>query len=177
MRLAERQAEVEGIDRFLTDRIVLFGPEPEFGRLVPGRDGGGRERRASWPLADSLGALTGGELRVVARYASHLGHSMVLVFRERCVTRVDFVSDQECHSNPSDARLMGLPPRVCGPHFHGWEANRDHLLKQDNWNLPYREPLPVSVRRFGQALAWMADRVGIVLEPDHRGFCPPPELV
>jgi hypothetical protein len=66
---------------------------------------------------------------------------------------------------------------VCGPHFHPWKENREEVLRQENWGLQFRLPLPARIRRFDQALPWMASEVKLILTPEQREFGLPGELV
>jgi hypothetical protein len=154
----------------------LFGAPPEFG-LSPRSTRGVYERTAIWPIANSAGVVTSGQVRFVVRPGSDLGPSMSVIFNREPIARLDFVPAQECESNPLWAASIGLAARVCGPHFHSWEHNRTHVLMTEDWELPCREPLPGQVRRFEQALAWLADRINLVLTPEQRRFEPPRELL
>ena len=154
----------------------LFGPPPEFGAATFHRRDD-YEWTAVWPIADSLGVVTTGQLRFVVRPGLSLGPSISVIFDREAVARLDIVPPQECESNPLWAAAMGLPPRVCGPHFHTWEHNRDHVLATEEWQLPCREPLPPQVRKFDQAFPWLAARINLVLTPEQRGFEPPARLV
>ena len=154
----------------------VSGPAPEFGVSTFNRDGQ-YEREAIWPIADSLGIVTTGQLRFVVRPGLQLGPSISVVFNRQAIARLDFVPPQECEPNPLWAAQLGLSARVCGPHFHSWEHNRRHVLEHERWELPCREALPVQVRRFEQAFPWLADKMNLVLTPDQRKFDVPAELV
>jgi hypothetical protein len=170
-------ADVAAVDAFLADGgKTLSGAPPEFGVSAFNRNGQ-YEREAIWPIADSLGIVTTGQLRFVVRPGLDLGPSISVVFGRQAISRLDFVPVNECESNPAWAAPLGLPPRVCGPHFHGWTHNRHHVLTQEEWQLHCREPLPPQVRRFEQALPWLADRINLVLTPEQRSFDIPRELV
>lgn len=106
-----------------------------------------------------------------------MGPSISVIFNRQAVARLDFVPALDCEYNPLWAERLGLPPRVCGPHFHSWGHNREHVLTQEEWDLPCREPLPPQIRRFEQAFAWLADRINLVLTADQRDFDIPKELV
>jgi hypothetical protein len=169
-------ADVAAVDAFLTSPKTLSGAPPEFGRS-PFNRGGQYEREAIWPIADSSGIVTTGQLRFVVRPGLELGPSISVIFNRQAVSRLDFVPLSECENNPFWAGYSGLPPRVCGPHFHGWTYNRSHVLTQEEWQLPCREPLPAQVRRFEQALPWLADLINLILTPEQRSFEIPRELV
>lgn len=168
-------AEVEAVDEFLRDEKTLYGNPPEFG---PGRfvKNGRSEMTAVWPIADSLGLLSGGEIRIVSRPSDDESLSIAVVFARQCVSRVDFVTGDMCEANPPWAETLGLQPRVCGPHFHSWEHNRNYVLT-NTWKLPAREALPPQVRRFKQAWPWLADRINLRLSSDQRQFEIPQTLI
>jgi hypothetical protein len=84
---------------------------------------------------------------------------------------------EDCEFNPIWAADLGLPPRVCGPHFHDWQHNRHHVLRSERWELPCREALPPQVQRFEQAFPYLAAKMNLVLTPEQRGFDVPAELV
>src|SRR5215472_14174750 len=148
------EAEVAAVDAFLSDQKRLYGEPPEFGPTNVHRRGRQPEWDAVWPVADSLGVVTSGQLRFVARPDSYGRVSISVIFNRQSVCRLDFVLADECELNPFWAAEFGLPARVCGPHFHAWEHNRKHVLSVDKWELPCREPLPAQVRRFSQAFPW-----------------------
>jgi hypothetical protein len=169
--------DVAAADAFWADAgKSLAGAPPEFGVSTFYRDGEyGRE--AIWPIADSLGIVTTGQLRFVVRPGLQLGPSVSVIFNRQAIARLDFVPAQECEPNPMWAAVLGLPPIVCGPHLHGWEYNRNDVLRRERWELPAREPLPPQIRRFEQAFPWLADRINLSLTPDQRSFDVPAELV
>jgi hypothetical protein len=169
--------DVAAVDAFLADSPKqLSGPPPEFGAATFHRRGD-YEWKAVWPIADSLGVVMTGQRRFVVRPGLLLGPSISVIFDREAVARLDIVPAQECELNPLWAAALGLPPRVCGPHFHSWEHNRDHVLATEEWELPCRELLPPQVRKFDQAFPWLAARVNLVLTPDQRRFEPPSRLV
>ena len=168
-------ADVEEVDRFIAVSKRLFGSPPEFGPKMNSRDGAHWE--AVWPVSDELGVLADGAfVRVRASPSSDKPFSLVLIFRDSCVFRLDFVSESICHVNPFWASSRGLPPRVCGPHCHTWAANREHVLSSGFWEMPCREPLAPQIRKFDQAFAWFAQQGNLILSPDQRAFDLPAEL-
>ena len=169
MKPAARLAEVEAVDRFLAEKKYLSGDPPEFGPSNFQRKGH-YERRAVWPIADELGVVTSGQLRIVTRAGPEYRVTINVIFKGQNVSRLDFVPATECEANPHWAATLALPSRVCGPHFHGWPANRDQVLRSELWDLDCREPLPQQVRRFSQAFPWLADRINLVLTPEQRTF-------
>jgi len=175
MAVSNRKIEVTLADEFLADAKSLFGAPPEFGPKRVGKKGSLWE--AIWPIANSIGIVESGQLRIVFTPASDKPFTISLVFRGNSISRIDFVADTICHSNPLFARCFELPPNVCGPHFHSWGHNREHILLNQSWELPCREPLPTRIHRFDQAFPWFAEKVNLTLSPDQRQFCPPRELV
>ena len=130
---SEIAADVAAVDAFLADGPKsLAGPPPEFGVGLFHRQGV-YEWRANWPIADSLGVVGPASLRFVIRPGLALGPSISLIFNRQAVARLNFVPTQECESNPLWAAMLGLPARVCGPHFHSWEHNRAHVLTVKEW--------------------------------------------
>ncbi len=170
-------ADVAAADAFWAEpQKQLSGAPPEFGESTFHRDGQyGRE--AIWPIADNHGIVTTGQLRFVVRPGLNLGPSISVIFNRQAIARLDFVPADECESNPLGAARLGLLSRVCGPHFHGWEHNRDYVQRRERWELPYRDALPVQVRRFEQGFPWLADKMNLVLTSEQRSFDVPRELV
>jgi hypothetical protein len=133
----------------------------------------GREGRG-WNIHDSLDIVRA-TLRFRCPLRARAWPSMSLVFRGNAIWRIDLVAPGAWKPNPAGAAALGLPPHVWGSHSHTWYDNRDHLLSQDQWGLPYRRPLPVAIRRLPQAIASLAADVNLLLEPDQRGFDVPPQ--
>lgn len=170
-------ADVAAAGAFWADSPkTLSGAPPEFG-ITQFHRKGEYEREAIWPIADSLGVVTTGQLRFVVRPGLQLGPSISVIFNRQALARLDFVPPQECENNPLWAGAMGLPPKVCGPHFHSWEHNKPHVLNRERWELPCREALPLQVRKFDQGFPWLAAKLNLVLTPDQRTFDVPNELV
>jgi hypothetical protein len=131
---------------------------------------------AVWPIANSAGVVENGQLRVNYAPASDKLFSLSVIFRGQPLFRLDHVARTICHNNPQWGAGYDLPPSVCGPHYHPWNPNREEVLRQHDWDLPFRLPLPSRIHRFDQALPWMADEVNLVLTPDQRAFGLPEEL-
>jgi hypothetical protein len=170
-----RNVDVDVVDEFLSDEKTLAGPAPEFGPKKTKSSSPIWE--AVWPIANSVGVVESGQLRVCYSPASDKLFSICLIFRGQCIFRVDFVAATICHGNPQWGAALGLPPTVCGPHFHPWNPNREEVLRQQDWGLPFRLPLPTRIHRFDQALPWMASEVKLLLTPEQREFGLPRELI
>jgi hypothetical protein len=170
-----RSVDVGWADEFLAEDKSLVGPPPEFG---PKKNKSTSRSMwdAVWPIANSAGVVETGHLRVNYAPASEKPFSICLIFRDQCLFRLDFVASTVCHKNPQWAAGYDLPPTVCGPHFHPWNANREEVLRQQGWELPLRAPLPPRIRRFDQALPWMAAEIKLLLSSEQREFELPKEL-
>ena len=132
------------------------------------------EKDAVWHIIDSLDIVRA-TLRFRCPRLARAWPSVSLVFRGNAIWRIDLVASDTWKPNPAGAAALDLPPKVRGSHSHTWPDNRAHLLRQDQWGLPYRRPLPVAVRRLPQAIATLAADVNLILEPDQRGFDVPPQ--
>jgi hypothetical protein len=160
--------ELTAVDGFLAQTKRLYKIPPEFGpskfqRGEPASD-------AIWPIEDSLGVITSGQLRIVSRAGAELGATIAVIYANQCVCRLDFVPLSVCHPNPAWAQYLGLPPIVCGPHYHGWEHNREHVAESGVWKLPVRETLQPQIKKFEQALPWLASKINLVLTDEQRAF-------
>lgn len=170
-----RIREVEAADAFLADEKRLHGEPPEFGPKANSRDGAAWE--AVWPVENSSGIVEeGAHVRVRHAPASDKPFSIVLIFQDRPIFRLDFVAPTVCHRNPHWAAKMGKARLVCGPHCHTWAANREHAMMGNLGELPVREALAPQIRKFDQAFAWFAQQVNIRLDPGQRVFELPAEL-
>lgn len=169
-------AELAAVDAFFADRKTLYGDPPEFGPTKFHRKGL-PEWNAVWPIADSLGIMTGGQLRFVTRPGLERGPTIAVILNQRCVARLDLAPADECETNPLWAQNLNLPARVCGVHYHGWEHNRAHVEWSGEWELPCRMPLPPQIRRFEQAFPWFADRINLEFGNEQRTFELPSRLI
>jgi hypothetical protein len=159
---ATRIADLDAVDAFLLMAKALDGPPPIW------RVGSwGGEYTASWNVLDDTGSPVA-QLRCTSRQANTSVAAMNLIYRGNPIWRVDVDDPSVCHDNPHNAYLQNLPPIVCGPHEHAWPINRDHLMTQDAWTLPYRRQ--VAVRRLAQALPLLADQINLTLTPEQRTF-------
>jgi hypothetical protein len=177
MRAQFRLEEIDEIDRFMAAEKHLYERAPEFGPSnFAQRRRSAAEYEAKWPIVDSLGVIGDGQLRIVSRPGLDDNVSISVIFKNISVSRLDLCPRTVCHPNPLIAITMGLPPTVCGSHFHAWEHNRDHILDTQQATLPFREELPAKIRRFDQAFPWMAEHINLVLTPGQRAFDVEPRL-
>ena len=167
--------QLEAVDRFLAGDKHLYGEPPEFGPAHVSRKGVLSE--AVWPIADSEGIISTGQIRIMPRIGSCF--TISVIFAGQCITRLDFVAMTDCESNPPWAYSMGLPATVCGPHLHSWVNNRQEILRIQSatWTMPLRVPLPVQIRKFSQALPWLAAHLKLMLTAEQRLFELPTDLV
>lgn len=159
---AKRLEEVAQTDAFLAQEKFLLGPPP-----VWTKSEWAGEYVAVWNVADSDGtpiAVLNGCALIKDRSVAGLN----LIYRRQPVWRIHIDHPGVCHDNLHDAHRLGLDAVVCGPHEHAWPINRDHILRQDVWETPYRRA--VGVRRLSAALALLADQINLTLTPDQRGF-------
>jgi hypothetical protein len=164
MTTEARRAEVGAVDAFLAAPKFLDGPAPTW---VNSTWGG--ECSAVWNVLDADGAPVG-SVKFTARKTDTSVCGVTVMHRGRPAWRLDMDHDTVCHPNFHDAHLYGLPPLVCGPHSHAWDHNRDYILGQEGWSLPYRAPLDPAITRLGQGLLWLAGQINLTISPDQRGF-------
>jgi len=166
--LSVRPEDIEEVDSFLAVPKTLEGGHPPWTEST-----GPNQIHAIWNIADDVGIV-----RAHLRFRVSPMHpgtpSVSLVFEGNAVYRLDLEDDATIKRNPPWAAQFGLPAYVSGSHVHCWEHNRQHIQETGRWELPCRHQLNPQLRRVPQALAWMADRVGIHLEHEQRGFDIPP---
>jgi hypothetical protein len=161
--------DIPEIDAFLQESKSLQGPPPEWEKgAFPG------ELSATWNIADSVGIVRA-QLRFRCPSAGRHFPSISVIYRGSLITRLDLVPPDECKPNLPGAGALGLPPKVCGSHWHPWSANRIYTERAGFGRLPYREPIQPQVRRLPQALLWLADRINLTIAPDRRNFDVPPQ--
>jgi hypothetical protein len=156
--------DIAEVDAFLQESKTLQGPPPEW---KEGPYAG--ELSASWSIADSIGIVRA-ELRFRCPRAGRQFPSISVIYRGNLITRLDLVPPDECKPNPIGAAALGLPPKVCGSHWHSWPANRRYTEVVGFGRMPYREPIQPQVRRLPHALFWLADRINLTIAPDQRDF-------
>src|SRR5438105_2754293 len=108
--------DIDEIDAFYAEAKRLQGPPPAWAENSRG------ELSASWNIEDSVGIVRA-HLRFRCSRQYRQFPSFSVVYRGSLVCRVDLVAPTECKVNPVGAALLGLPPRVCGPHIRGWPDN------------------------------------------------------
>ena len=167
-------SEVNFIDAFLAQPKTLDGAPPEFGEKQRGK--GRRIWEAVWPIAETDNVVSGGQLRFSYSPASDKPFTLAVIYRKRCVYRIDYVESSICHANPLWAAQLGVPPEVCGPHVHDWATNRGYVLDGGERDLPCRVPIPPEIKKFGDALPWIAEKINLTLTPDQRSFAMPEAL-
>jgi hypothetical protein len=159
--------DVTAVDDFLARPKTLKGDPPVWKLGVRAA-----EMSAIWSISDDLG-VEAGHLRFKFPRGSRGSVSVSVVFGGDAIWRVDLASADECKFNPYDAHVYGLPPRVCGPHEHAWPDNREYVISNGFAQLPYRRPIAAPLRRTGQLLPWIADRIGLTIVLEQRMFDDP----
>jgi hypothetical protein len=160
--------DIAEIDAFLADPKTLDGAEPLW-RSASRPD----ELQATWGIVESSG-ISRAELRFRCPTLNRAEPSISLIFRRKAVWRVDLVASHSWKPNPIGADKLGLPPLVYGAHAHTWQDNREYIRRNGFGPIPYRRPLPISIKRLPQALAAFADEINLTLANDQRGFDVPP---
>lgn len=163
--------DIAEIDAFIAEQKSLQdleGASPEWQDGYPG------ELSATWNIVDSVGIVRA-QLRFRCPVHKPQFPSISLIYKGSLITRLDLVSQDECKPNPHDAAMFGLPPRVCGPHWHPWAFNRSYVETAGFGRMPYREPLPPQVRKLPQAMLWLAKNLNLSIAPDQRDFDVPPQ--
>jgi hypothetical protein len=164
--------DIAEIDAFLAEAKTL----QKLSEGIPRWEDGARkgELSATWSIVDSVGLIRA-QLRFRCPRHSPQYSSVSVIYKGNPITRLDLVPPEECKPNPPTAQELGLPPRVCGPHWHPWQFNRNYIEKAGFGSLPHREPLPAQVRRLPQATLWLGDRINLLIAPDQRDFDIPPQ--
>jgi len=161
--------DIAEIDAFMAEQKTLAGPPPEWqDGTRPG------ELSATWNIADAVGIVRA-QLRFRCPRHSPQFPSISVVYRGNLISRLDIVAPDQCKLNPPGAAALGLPPKVCGSHWHPWTDNRHFVLSAGFGQVPYRRLIPPQVRRLPQALPWLSDQINLTIGPDQRGFDVPPQ--
>ena len=163
------EVNIEEVDTFLTSPKTLKGPPPEWKISSRG------DHEAIWIIRDDL-QIEVGQLRFRCSRQDFQWPSVSLIFRGRSVWRGDLVPMDECKPNPPDAYLLGLDPRVCGPHEHAWPDNRKYVAKTGHGDLPFRRAVQPQIQRVEQLLPWFAERINLTLDEGQRGETPKHEI-
>lgn len=155
------------VDAFLVAPKSLSDGLPHWAEShIPGR------WTAAWPIQDSDGIFTEGtRLVFTGRRDDPTQLSVSLLWRNERVQAVDLVPERICKMNPPNAgSLFGLPPQVCGSHFHEWKHNRHLVPELGLGRLPYRCPSPRLLTRLPHALAALAQAVNLTLTAEQASF-------
>lgn len=158
------------IDLFLQAHKVLKDQQPIW------RDNGRPdELDARWPIIES-GGVSRAELAFRYNRISTGQPSVTLIYRKKAVCRVDIKANDESDGNPPQARSLGLPARVYGPHVHKWEHNKQYVLESlrpDEWDIPIKEEISNSTQKIPHILAYICEECNIDFTPEQRELNPP----
>jgi len=171
MTSAARDAEIAEIDRFLAETKRLQGPHPEW---VPSARPSDLE--AYWNLEDSLGIVKA-QLRFRCTKVGRMYPTVSLIFRSNPIWRIEIEDPPRPtsgHPNPPWAYSVGCPALVIGSHEHSWSDNRNYIKHTSEWDIPCRRPIEPQIKKLSQAIPWFADRIGLKLDHEQRGFDVPP---
>lgn len=171
MTPAERQRQIEEIDRFLAEPKVLTEFLPHWrDSHIPGR------WAAEWPILDADDvAVPGVRIVFTCKKSDTSTSNLRVLFKNNAIYGVDLVRPQKLKSNPPDAWKLNLPSTVRGSHFHCWRDNRAYALTSGVGQLPYRRPSPRLLNRLPHALAALADDINLALTPSQASFDVPPQ--
>ena len=162
--MAISDQELKVVDRFFQDKgKTLDGPHPDWKESSRG------DWEARWPIIET-DKITRAHLRFRVSMGSHEYPSIMVIFRDNCVTRLDRVKNSICEQNPISAIRLGLPPSVCGTHIHSWPDNRSFVRIRNRWELPVRRPVEDNMKRLKHMFYWFSNEIGITLTPEQRGF-------
>lgn len=129
-------ADVAAVDAFLADSPKhLFGPPPEFGAATFHRRDD-YEWTAVWPIADSLGVVTTGQLRFVVRPGLSLGPSISVIFDREAVARLDIVPPRNVNGIPFGLLQWGYRLKSAVPIFMLGSITETMFWPRRNGNCP-----------------------------------------
>lgn len=162
------EADLRAVDSFLADAEKhLDGVQPEW------RISARNDYEIQWPIIEGSGLLRS-SLRFRVPIDDLDYPTVSVVFRNEMITRFDKVRPTVCEPNPLAAHKLGLPARVCGPHFHKWSDNRAYVESTGEWKLPLRRPIPDPITRLQQMFLWFADEIQLTLTHEQRMIDTPP---
>lgn len=148
------------IDEYLAGHKAMIGFKPPWGTPERG------VFQCRWGIVD-LHGLENSELCLsIGRDGRH--SSIVCLHRQRIIYRLCVAPATECKPNFHTAWKLDLPHQVCGPHVHGWPENREYVLSNGFGELPVRRPSNGHVDGLIDALHWVANDLGIQIDPGQR---------
>lgn len=153
------------VDAYLEACKRLKDPQPVW------RENGQFDRLdAKWVIEEESG-LSRGYLAFRVNRISTGEPSVTLVFQARPICRIDIKPPDDSDGNPPQARALGLPAQVSGPHIHRWAHNRRYVLDAlppDEWDIPIKEEISRSTQTLGHILAMICAECGIDFTPEQR---------
>lgn len=160
--------ELDAVVRYLADTSKsLDGIQPDWQKTVRG------DFQAVWPIVEF-----DKRVRSSLRFRIHPDErnfpSVSLVFRNKNISRFDRVRQSQCEPNPLSAAILGLPARVCGPHFHKWADNQSHVATSGKWELPVRRPVEDRANSLEKMFLWFCSEVNVRVSSEQRQFVEPP---
>lgn len=158
-------AECDQIDQFIAAYKSLDGVFPEWNTMYR------RDDQVRWGIVNEADIQVG-ELCITCNSAL-TEISFCCLYQHRLIYRLDIVPAAECKDNPLSALALKLPPRVCGPHIHGWSENREYVRLNGFGELPNRRPIQGLAQTVADGLAWVLQDLGITASNEQR-VCPLP---
>lgn len=155
---------IKKVDAFInSEHKTLSGPQPEWKKT--GRD----DWQCTWPIEEDHGIIRSSLKLRIPKYGFD-NPSVGLIFLGEMIARLDKSRDSECKPNPPYARQLGLPYKVCGPHVHRWEHNKQHIERNNVWELPAREPIKDNMTKIEQMHYWFCDYIQVKIPQEHRSL-------
>lgn len=171
MSRAAKIALCNEVDAYLEAGKRLKGAQPIW------RESGQMDRLdAKWVVEEDNG-LSRGYLAFRVNRVSTNEPSVTLVFQRRPICRIDIKPLDDSDGNPPQARALGLPPQVSGPHIHRWAHNKMYVqnsLPPDEWDIPIKEEISPSTQTLGHILAMICGECRITFTPEQRDTYLPP---
>ena len=166
MSAKKHQAEVAEVDEFFREQKSLTEALPVWrDGHVPGK------WTAEWPILNvNQVAIERTRLVFSCKKSDIKTLSVSVLYRNARVAGIDLVHAGERKDNPPQARSLGLPPVVLGPHFHLWEDNRGYVLANGLGDVKVRRPTPEKLTTLPQALKALVQRMNFVLTPEQLSF-------
>lgn len=149
------------IDDLLSSDKFLDGLHPSWGEGWLG------VQQFKWNLVDGLGVSLRSHLDVSLKKSLDRP-TVILVVQGHPVFRLDVVPDTDEKANPPWAAALQLPNYVKGTHTHPWYANKEHVAKHWDKELPCREPIPHKLTELEHVVAYAAQALNITMTNEQR---------
>lgn len=157
------EGDVAEVDAFIGNHKSLDGLMPVWEQQSRGK------WHVRWAVIDELGVQRG-ELSLTCD-SDHSHPTIVCIYNQRSIYRLDIVPNDECKPNPFGAAELSLPAKVCGPHIHGWKENKEYVRVNGLSTLPFRKPIEGLAQTLKDGLGWVAQELNITVTGEQRDSC------